>query len=195
MTEKNKTEEFLQKLTPCIERGELEKCVEEAARLAGEMGIGAEELLDLSMQEGMGGKHDFTYVLALAAARGLEVEGKAIAYYNAGLAAQYLRKVEKAEEHYKLAIEADPKLAAAHYNYANLLSEQKRNDEAEQHYKLAIEADPKYAAAHYNYANLLSEQKRNDEAEQHYKLAIEADPKYAAAHSNYAILLKEQKRN
>jgi len=38
----NKTEEFLQKLAPCIERGELEKCVEEAARVAREMGIGAE---------------------------------------------------------------------------------------------------------------------------------------------------------
>ncbi|MFZ3059843.1 MAG: hypothetical protein WA102_08910 [Candidatus Methanoperedens sp.] len=43
MPENNKTEEFLQKLAPCIERGELEACVEEAARLAREMGIGAEE--------------------------------------------------------------------------------------------------------------------------------------------------------
>jgi hypothetical protein len=32
MPENNKTEEFLQKLAPCIERGELEACVEEAAR-------------------------------------------------------------------------------------------------------------------------------------------------------------------
>ncbi len=32
MSDKNKTEEFLQKLAPCIERGELESCVEEAAR-------------------------------------------------------------------------------------------------------------------------------------------------------------------
>jgi len=31
MAENNKSEEFLQKLTPCIERGELEACVEEAA--------------------------------------------------------------------------------------------------------------------------------------------------------------------
>ncbi len=34
MPEANKTEEFLQKLAPCIERGELEACVEEAARVA-----------------------------------------------------------------------------------------------------------------------------------------------------------------
>ena len=33
MPDDNKTKEFLQKLAPCIERGELEKCVEEAARV------------------------------------------------------------------------------------------------------------------------------------------------------------------
>jgi len=38
MSDNNKTEEFLQKLAPCIERGELEKCVEEAARVAREFG-------------------------------------------------------------------------------------------------------------------------------------------------------------
>jgi hypothetical protein len=36
MPENYKTQEFLQKLAPCIERGELDGCVEEAARLAQE---------------------------------------------------------------------------------------------------------------------------------------------------------------
>lgn len=44
MPENNKTEEFLLKLAPCIERGEPEACVEEAARVANEMGIGAGEM-------------------------------------------------------------------------------------------------------------------------------------------------------
>ncbi len=34
MPEDKKTEELLQKLAPCIERGELEACAEEAARVA-----------------------------------------------------------------------------------------------------------------------------------------------------------------
>ena len=34
MPDDNKTKQFLQKLAPCIERGELEKCVEEAAQVA-----------------------------------------------------------------------------------------------------------------------------------------------------------------
>lgn len=41
MPDDNKTQEFLQKLAPCIERGELEKCVEEEARVASKMGVGA----------------------------------------------------------------------------------------------------------------------------------------------------------
>jgi len=191
MPENNKTEEFLQKLAPCIERGDLDACVEEAAR---EMGIGAEELLELSGAAGMNGRHDFTYVLALAAAQGFEGEAKAGAYYNAGLAAQNLRKLEKAEDHYKLAIAANPNDAAAHYNYAILLKELNRKPESEEHYKLAIEANPKYAAAHSNYANLLSELNRKQEAEDHYKLAIAANLNYAAAHSNYANLLSELNR-
>jgi len=38
MSENNKTAEFLQKLAPCIERGDLDACVEEAARVAREIG-------------------------------------------------------------------------------------------------------------------------------------------------------------
>jgi len=34
MQDNKKTQEFLQKLAPCVERGELEKYVEEAARVA-----------------------------------------------------------------------------------------------------------------------------------------------------------------
>jgi hypothetical protein len=40
MPNDNKTEEFLQKLAPCIERGDLDACVEEAARVAREKGGG-----------------------------------------------------------------------------------------------------------------------------------------------------------
>jgi hypothetical protein len=40
MPDDNKTQEFLQKLAPCIERGDLDACAEEEARVAQEMGIG-----------------------------------------------------------------------------------------------------------------------------------------------------------
>ncbi len=44
MPENTKTAEFLLKLAPCIERGDLEACVEEAARVAREMGVVALEI-------------------------------------------------------------------------------------------------------------------------------------------------------
>jgi hypothetical protein len=40
MPDDNKTQEFLQKLAPCIERGDLDACAEEAALVVQEMGIG-----------------------------------------------------------------------------------------------------------------------------------------------------------
>jgi hypothetical protein len=114
MPENNNIQEFLQKLAPCIERGDLDACVEEAARVAQEMGVGAGELLDLSAESGKSGRNDFTYVLALGAVHGLEGFAKASAYNNAGLAAGFLGNKEKQEEYYKLAIAANPNYAAAH---------------------------------------------------------------------------------
>jgi len=191
MPENNKTQEFLQKLAPCIERSDLDACVEEAVRVAREMGVGAGELLELSGESGKNTRYDFTYVLVLAAAQGLEGEAKAVAYYNAGFAAKYLGKVEKAEEQYKQAIAANLNLADAYYNYANLLKELNRKTEAEEQYKQAIAANPNIAEAHSNYANLLYELNRKTEAEEQYKQAIASNPNLVEAHSNYANLLSE----
>jgi len=188
----DKTAQFLQKLAPCIERGDLDACVEEAARVAREMGVGAEELLELSGVVFKNKRSDFTYVLALAAVRGLEAEAKADAYYNAGVGAAALpTKIKNAEECYQKAIEANPKLAIAHYNYANLLYRLDRKKEAEDHYQKAIEANPKYEQAHNNYANVLLELDRKKEAEDHFLKATEANPNFAEAQYNYALLLLE----
>ncbi len=194
MPENNKTEEFLLKLAPCIERGELEACVEEAARVAKEMGIGAEELLDLSGHMGIGGNHEFVYVLSLAAAHGLEGDVKARAYNNAGLAAQSIGKLKEAEYQYKKTIVHDSNFATVYYNYANLLIELNRKNEAEKNFKKAIEIDPDYAEAYFNYGYLLKDLNRKTEAEEYFKKAIHAKPKLAIAHYNYALLLVELDR-
>jgi len=164
MSDDNKTQEFLQKLTPCIARSDLDACVEEAARMAREMGVEAEELLDLSSQEGRGGKHDFAYVIALAAAQGLEGEAKAEAYFDAGLMAQSIQKLENAEEQYKQVIAIRPKYAEAYCNYANVLTDLNRIEEAEEQYKMAIAADQRLAAAYGAYSFLLIDLDRREEA-------------------------------
>lgn len=56
MPNDNKNQEFLQKLAPCIERGDLDACVEEEeARVAQEMGVGAGVLLELSTKKAIEG--------------------------------------------------------------------------------------------------------------------------------------------
>ena len=202
MSGTDKTKTFLDKLKPCIEKGELDACVDEAVKLAKEMGIGAQELSKLSFDIGATELHAFTYIMALAAAQGLKGKEKVTAHYNAGIAANSLGKMELSEEQYKFAIEENPKYTEAHNNYANLLNKLNRLDEAEEHYKLAIKANPKYTNAHFNYAILLQELKRLKEAEEQYRLTIETyektdeetDPKLAKLHSNYAIILKKLKR-
>ena len=183
-------QEFLQKLSPCIEQGNLETCVNKAAWIAQEMEISAEDILALSIEESKIGKYEFAYVLSLAAAQSLEDTKKAGAYHNAGFAVRFIGDFEASEKFYKIAIKLNPKFAAAYNNYANLLQYLERKDEAEIQYKKAIEFDPKSAIAHYNYANLLQDLNRKEEAEEHYITAIESDPKYADAHYNYANLLQ-----
>lgn len=185
MPENNKTQEFLHKLAPCIERGELEGCVEEAARVAQEMGIGAEELLSLSKAM----SDDYAYVLGLAATRGLSGKDKAKAYFTAAYAAQYSGKLNEAEQYFKKAIEVAPELKYLHAYYAFLLALSGRKTEALEHYKIAIEVPPKYPMEHFNYAVLLEKLDMITEAEEHYKKAIEKKPEFAEAHNNYALLL------
>ena len=93
-------EQFLQKLTACIERDELDACVEEAARLAGELGIDASALLGLSLKMRNANKHEFVYVLALGAVNRLDGHEMAMAYFYAGSAAGSLGNINKARSNY-----------------------------------------------------------------------------------------------
>ena len=195
MAENDKTEEFLQKLAPCIQRGKLDACVGEAARLADEIGMEADDLLELSSQVGKEGKYELAYVVALGAVGGLDDSGKGAAYSNAGLAAQSLRDADLADKQYKKSIEADPNNEATHYNYAVFLHEHGKKNEAEKQYKKVIEANPNNANAHYNYAILLHELGKKKEAEEQYPKAIVANPNNAAAYYSYAVLLRELGKN
>lgn len=190
MPENNKTEEFLQKLKPCIEHGDLEARVDETAQLAKEVGIDAPEILKLSEQTWTDGKFDFAYVLALAAAQSLSGDEKAEAYFNAAISAQYIENMEeKSEEYYKKVIKLDKNHARAYGNYANLLYELGRREEAEEYYKKAIELDDNYFRANYNYALLLIELGREKEAEEYLKKATEINPEFTEAHVYYANFL------
>ena len=56
-----------------------------------------------------------------------------------------LGRKDEAEEQFRLAIKADPNLAAAYCNLGVLLADLGRKDEAEEQFRLAIKADPNLA--------------------------------------------------
>ncbi|MFZ2411778.1 MAG: tetratricopeptide repeat protein [Candidatus Methanoperedens sp.] len=174
MPEYNKTEEVLLKLAPCIERGELEKCVEEAARVAREMGVGTGELLKLSFIEGMEkNKYALAYVLALTAEQGLDEHEKWRAYFGAGFAAQNIEKFESALEYYRKAIYLNPNESGLHFLFAGVLYSRKQKNEAEKHFKTAIEIEPKNAQAHALYGIFLLVENKVEESSRELTLASE----------------------
>jgi tetratricopeptide (TPR) repeat protein len=175
----NNTEEFLHKLSPCIERGDLDACVEEAARLAEEMGVAAEDLLELSAEKGMDEKHDLVYVLALTAAQGLKNNKKAEAYIYAGFSADIIGKLREAEKYYKKAIEIDPNNAGVHNNYSNLLREKGLLADAEKEIRNSLqiaEEDSSWQQirpyAHGNLGDILADEGSLVEAEKEYQSAL-----------------------
>ena len=189
MPDADNIEEFLEKLKPCIEKGELDACVDETTRLAQELGIDTEKLLVLSRDVGDAGLHAFTYVIILSAAQYLENEKKSIAYSMAGLAAKNFGKLELSEKNYKKAIKLNPQNADNYYDYANLLYELEYYEQSEINYKKAIELNPKNADNYCDYANLLYELEYYEQSEINYKKAIELNPKNTLFYNKYASLL------
>lgn len=134
-------EEYLQRLAPCIKRGDLDACVEEASRLAKEEKIDAKDLLERSSSTFRNGNPELAYVLALVAAVGLDGMDVACAFYNAGIAADLIGNKGDAIKHLKKALEINPNCAEAHNNYAIPLIDIGRKTEAEEHYLDAIKID------------------------------------------------------
>jgi len=147
MTE-DREKNLLEKISSCVKRSELEACVGEAIALAKEMEISPKRLLDLSGIQITAKQYPQGYVLASAAADGLDE--KAPAYLNAGVASFRLDDLKKAEDQYRLAIKSDPNYAKAYYKLGNLLADLGRKDEAEARYRLAIKSDLNFAKAYFN---------------------------------------------
>ena len=141
---------------------------------------------------GSAGLYNLAYILAKTSARLSSGDAKAIAHYNAGVAAAFMGRLEEAEAQYTLALEIDPINPTTHYNYGNLLKQMGRPEETEEQYLLAMELDQRNPAIHSNYGILLAELGKWEEAEMQYKLALEADPENADAHFNYGLLFLDR---
>ncbi|AKB51455.1 lipoprotein NlpI [Methanosarcina barkeri str. Wiesmoor] len=173
------------------EEGNLNEAVDLAINFSTKNSIFFDQLLSLSTYCGSEGSYELAYVFAKTTANLSTGSEKAVAHHNAGTASYFLNLPMEAEEHYKLALQADPKHVNTHSNYGLLLSDMGRRDEAEQQYKLALKLDPKHVNTHYNYGILLYDMRRLDEAGEQYKLALESEPKHVKTHYNYGNLLSD----
>ena len=95
---------------------------------------------------------------------------------------------ERACEHYRRAIAADPKHVSAYINLGCLLHDLKRMDEADAVYQQGLAACDDTSVLWFNLGVLREDTGRIAEAVAAYRSALDADPELADAHFNIARL-------
>jgi len=100
-----------------------------------------------------------------------------------------------AAEHYKKALEINPRYSDAHHNLAALLARQGKDQEAMVHFVEALRAKPNSAEAHNDLGALLTKHGKIQEAIFHFIEAIRINPKYGETYFNLGLVLLDQRRN
>ena len=100
-----------------------------------------------------------------------------------------LKQPEKAERHFRHAIQLAPNEEGAYYNYGVLMKGEGRPEEAEKAFRNAVEISPAHAEAHYNLGVLLEQRGMLAEAEREFQSAVEHQPGFRAAHFHLGRVL------
>jgi tetratricopeptide (TPR) repeat protein len=98
---------------------------------------------------------------------------------------------DTAEHLFRLAVELEPRMAAALTNLGNLVYRQGELHEARGLYERALEHDPSQPEARYNLANLLEDLGETDLAIAELRRVCAAAPEFADAHYNLGIMLAQ----
>ena len=98
------------------------------------------------------------------------------AHNNLGNA--YLAKgfIDKAIEHYLVALNLKPDYVEAHNNLGTAYSSKGFTDKAIEHYLVALNLKPDYAEAHINLGLIYIERKRIDKARKEFQMALQTNP-------------------
>ncbi|HEX3477138.1 MAG TPA: tetratricopeptide repeat protein [Kofleriaceae bacterium] len=122
-----------------------------------------------------------------------EANGGSTAYrhFVEACAAEDRGDSDTAEHLFRLAIELEPRMAAALTNLGNLLYRQGELHEARRLYERALEHDPAQPEARYNLANLLEDLGETDLAIAELRRVCAAAPEFADAHYNLGIMLAQ----
>ena len=110
-------------------------------------------------------------------------------WFNLGVELE-ATSAQEAQRAYHMALEIDPRAAAAHLNLGKLYHDAGDLEKAEAHYGAAAQIDPEDPAPHFNLGVLMEDFKRPQEAMVAYREAIELDPAFADAHYNLALLFE-----
>lgn len=119
---------------------------------------------------------------------------RAVSHNGLGVTLVSLGQLERAEEHYAEAVQADPGFSEAFNNWGLLLAGQGRTDEAIRRFTSALDVDPDFAQAHNNLGVVLVRQGKLDEGAEQFELALQAQPSFADAHNNLGNLMTEKKQ-
>jgi Tfp pilus assembly protein PilF len=114
-----------------------------------------------------------------------------------GLIYLQLQRPDLAVEHFRRAVEIDPKFADAHFHLGTALAESRQWEEAVATYRTAI-ALPTITVpdfAHQNLGVALYNLRRYREAEQALRFAISLDPRLQAAYYHLGLLFNAEQRN
>ena len=108
-------------------------------------------------------------------------------YFVEACAAEDRGDSDTAEHRFRLAIELEPRMAAALTNLGNLVYRQGELHEARRLYERALEHDPAQPEARYNLANLLDDVGEREAARMEWTRVVAACPDFADAHYNLAL--------
>jgi tetratricopeptide (TPR) repeat protein len=122
-----------------------------------------------------------------------EANGGSTAYRNfvEACAAEDRGDADTAEHLFRLAIELEPRMAAALTNLGNLVYRQGELHEARGLYERALDHDPAQPEARYNLANLLEDLGETELAIAELRRVCAAAPEFADAHYNLGIMLAQ----
>jgi tetratricopeptide (TPR) repeat protein len=122
-----------------------------------------------------------------------EANGGSTAYrhFVEACAAEDRGDSDAAEHLFRLAVELEPRMAAALTNLGNLVYRQGELHEARSFYERALEHDPAQPEARYNLANLLEDVGETDLAIAELRRVCAAAPEFADAHYNLGIMLAQ----
>ncbi|MEK6582508.1 MAG: tetratricopeptide repeat protein, partial [Nitrospirota bacterium] len=112
---------------------------------------------------------------------------KARGHNNLGIAYDDKDIMDKAIEHYQIALRINQNYAEAYNNLGNAYYKKGLADKAIEHYQIALRIKPEFVEAHNNIANAYDNKGMTDKAIEHYQIALKLKPDYAEIYNNIGI--------